>query len=72
MSAVGARRIRWSQGGGAGRGWPGAGESLGIASLDPFRGTNANPVVQLPTDLDQMTQTIGSRTGGDQDIFYFI
>jgi len=43
-----------------------------MARLDPFRSTSTNPVVQLLTDLDQMTQTIGLGTGGDQDIFYFI
>jgi hypothetical protein len=43
-----------------------------MARLDPFCGTSENSVVQLPTDLDQMTQTIGTRMGGDQGILYFI
>ena len=49
-----------------------SGAVAGTARLDLFHNTSANPVVQLPTDLDQMTQTIGSRMGGDQGILYYI
>jgi len=72
MTTVCAHQIRWSRGGGAGRRWHGAGQSLGTARLDPVRSTSMDPVVQLLTDLDQMTQTIGMRMEGDQGILYFI
>ena len=43
-----------------------------MARLDPFRDMSEDPFVQLPTDLDQLTQTIRTRTAGDQGILYFI